>query len=541
LQTKRARASDTGQIAAPPIVHEVLRSPGQPLDPVTRAFMEPRFGYDFSEVRVHSDATAEQSARDVNAHAYTVGHDIVFGARRFVPDSHEGRRLIAHELTHVVQQSGTGGIRLDQGAVAASSIPTLPLRVQREALVKGEQVLPRVQVARDGANPKRLLLRYGDVVVATLEVRGEAADVNDIQVRDRTGARNQGQKIDTIDLDIVHPPGVTVTLKTSRPSLAKTKRQFGVLDVKVNPVEAKPPYGKDELQAWPPAHDLGTLQQRRPMSERERAEQERWRAEQRARDLDVGTQTAAAWKDYHILEGVLEHSGQSFDDLHDLGIATYLGLVPLPSIDMWNETSNAVKKELFLAAKALDQRYPGRARVHLHKADAALRAWNGKVWAAMKSGAENIETAERVTAKVGEVSLLVGETAANLIPGPVGKFLSFLYKVTKPAPKPLKEGASLEETREWMTAHSDWLESIMGGKPSGPGRRPSQKKSNPQVGKEGAKEAAKKARCYTTYLAQTAYCGETYTDDRIYDLCMANAWKNYIRCLNGLPPRPLVP
>jgi hypothetical protein len=105
LQTKPVQASNTGQIAAPPIVHEVLRSPGQPLDPATRAFMEPRFGHDFSRVRVHSDADAEQSTQDVNAHAYTVGHDIVFGAGRFAPGTNEGRRLIAHELTHVVQQS----------------------------------------------------------------------------------------------------------------------------------------------------------------------------------------------------------------------------------------------------------------------------------------------------------------------------------------------------------------------------------------------------------------------------------------------------
>lgn len=106
LQTKRVQAGDTGQFAAPPTVHEVLRSPGQPLDPGTRAFMEPRFGYDFSGVRVHSGAAAEQSARDVNAHAYTVRHIIVFGAGQFAPGTRQGRQLIAHELTHVVQQNG---------------------------------------------------------------------------------------------------------------------------------------------------------------------------------------------------------------------------------------------------------------------------------------------------------------------------------------------------------------------------------------------------------------------------------------------------
>ena len=71
--------------------------------------MEQRFGYDFSQVRVHPGRGREQSARDVNANAYTVGHDIVFGAGRFAPETHEGRRLIAHELTHVVQQSRVEG------------------------------------------------------------------------------------------------------------------------------------------------------------------------------------------------------------------------------------------------------------------------------------------------------------------------------------------------------------------------------------------------------------------------------------------------
>jgi hypothetical protein len=93
---------------APAIVHEVLCSPGQPLDAATRAYFEPRFGHDFSHVRVHTGTSAEQSARDVNAHAYTVGHDIAFGPGRSAPGTQEERRLIAHELTHVVQQAWVG-------------------------------------------------------------------------------------------------------------------------------------------------------------------------------------------------------------------------------------------------------------------------------------------------------------------------------------------------------------------------------------------------------------------------------------------------
>jgi outer membrane protein OmpA-like peptidoglycan-associated protein len=93
-------------MTSPPIVHEVLRSPGQPLDAGTRAFLEPHFGEELLRVRLHSDPLAERSAHELNARAYTVGNDIVFGAGQYVPGTHDGRRLLVHELAHVVQQSG---------------------------------------------------------------------------------------------------------------------------------------------------------------------------------------------------------------------------------------------------------------------------------------------------------------------------------------------------------------------------------------------------------------------------------------------------
>jgi hypothetical protein len=95
-----------GPDSAPPIVHDVLRSPGQPLDATARAFMEPRFGHDFSGVRVHTDAHAAESAQSVNALAYTVGSHIAFGAGQYAPGTTAGRRLLAHELTHTIQQGG---------------------------------------------------------------------------------------------------------------------------------------------------------------------------------------------------------------------------------------------------------------------------------------------------------------------------------------------------------------------------------------------------------------------------------------------------
>jgi hypothetical protein len=85
-------------------VQDVSQSPGRPLDPGTRRYMEPRFGHDFSHVRVHTDASAAESARTIGAAAYTVGRDVVFGARRYSPGTRAGRQLLAHELAHVVQQ-----------------------------------------------------------------------------------------------------------------------------------------------------------------------------------------------------------------------------------------------------------------------------------------------------------------------------------------------------------------------------------------------------------------------------------------------------
>ncbi len=129
---QRLAGSSTGQSApvAPTSVEHALAGPGRPLERALRQDMEQRFGSDFSRVRVHSGESAARSAQDVNAKAYTVGHDIVFAASQFVPGTHEGRRLIAHELTHVVQQTG-----------AQPGIPLASARsgmIQRAPLSKNE-------------------------------------------------------------------------------------------------------------------------------------------------------------------------------------------------------------------------------------------------------------------------------------------------------------------------------------------------------------------------------------------------------------------
>lgn len=117
----RRDALGAGPALAPPAVHDVLGSAGSPLDAGVRAFMEPRFGQDLSGVRVHSDAQAAASAGAVHARAYTVGSHIAFASGAYSPTTTTGLRLLAHELTHTIQQQGHAGgtlaPQLEVGAV----------------------------------------------------------------------------------------------------------------------------------------------------------------------------------------------------------------------------------------------------------------------------------------------------------------------------------------------------------------------------------------------------------------------------------------
>ncbi|WP_329433047.1 DUF4157 domain-containing protein [Streptomyces sp. NBC_01280] len=106
----RRQGSGAGPRVAPPIVHEVLRAPGEALDSATLTSMSSRFGHDFSRVRVHTGPRAAQSAAAVAARAYTVGSHVVFNSQGYRPDTSDGRRLLAHELTHVVQQPASDGL-----------------------------------------------------------------------------------------------------------------------------------------------------------------------------------------------------------------------------------------------------------------------------------------------------------------------------------------------------------------------------------------------------------------------------------------------
>lgn len=126
-------ARKTANGAAPPApnhgIDRVLGSQGRPLDPAARAYFEPRFGRDFGGVQVHTGGEAEQSAGAINARAYTVGNHIAFASAQYQPSSSEGRRLLAHELAHVVQQFSRPNFPVVQRDLATPP-PAVPTKSQ---------------------------------------------------------------------------------------------------------------------------------------------------------------------------------------------------------------------------------------------------------------------------------------------------------------------------------------------------------------------------------------------------------------------------
>ncbi|EDZ67240.1 hypothetical protein NOC27_567 [Nitrosococcus oceani AFC27] len=144
----------------PDSVHQTLASPGRPLESTLRQDMGQRFGYDFSRVRVHTSRAAEQSARDVNAHAYTVGQNIVFGAGQFAPRTQEGRRLLAHELAHVVQQSDAGELHAGKSSKKCSLSLSADCSVARKPRTGATGALPSVVQAMAREEARSVLVAY---------------------------------------------------------------------------------------------------------------------------------------------------------------------------------------------------------------------------------------------------------------------------------------------------------------------------------------------------------------------------------------------
>ncbi len=154
-QAKLQRRATGGHTltTAPPIVHQVLRSPGQPLDADTSAFMEFRFGHDFSRVRIHTDAKAAESAEAMHALAYTVGPNVVFGIGQYAPRTTGGRLLLAHELAHTVQQcSGKQRPPRKLEIASPANVSEREAHIAAAAVARGEPVnvasTGRIEIAR---------------------------------------------------------------------------------------------------------------------------------------------------------------------------------------------------------------------------------------------------------------------------------------------------------------------------------------------------------------------------------------------------------
>ena len=149
-----------------------LRS-GRPLAPAERTYFEPRFGRDFSDVRLHTDQQAAETAHAINARAFTLGRNVVFGADMYAPHSHSGRRLLAHELTHVIQQGRAGSaLSTPQSSVGET-------RVQRTLNDGHDLTSPRFSRITDleAAYDEETVIRYGATGLAVQAIQQALYDL----------------------------------------------------------------------------------------------------------------------------------------------------------------------------------------------------------------------------------------------------------------------------------------------------------------------------------------------------------------------------
>lgn len=198
----QGRANDAGSSGLETVA-TTLRQSGRLLDPPTRAFFEPRFGVDFSAVRIHTNTQASESARAVNALAYTVGHNVVFNSGQYAPQSEAGRRLLAHELTHVLQQ---GGIRSSDTPSNVQHLGARPRCLARQAVPPAAAPTPILTITRQGST--------GNTFVSS-ETISFAAQV--------TGVPNAADLINQVSWTV---RSVSANSGTGSPATATSKSQF---------------------------------------------------------------------------------------------------------------------------------------------------------------------------------------------------------------------------------------------------------------------------------------------------------------------------
>jgi hypothetical protein len=163
-------------------VNQVLQSRGQPLEDASLGLMSKRFAYDFARVRVHTDAWAAESARAVNAHAYTVGDHIVFDSGRYAPSTMAGQRLLAHELAHVVQQSAGTRRALQRDDKPEERIDVaIVFGDEADAMTEGKSYAPTAIRVTSGEDAKKKLLALGKPI-GTIYVVSHSTRAGEVQV-----------------------------------------------------------------------------------------------------------------------------------------------------------------------------------------------------------------------------------------------------------------------------------------------------------------------------------------------------------------------
>ncbi|MCA9483463.1 MAG: DUF4157 domain-containing protein [Nitrospina sp.] len=158
ISIQRKRSSAIGDApAAPAGVERVAAAPGQPLSTEARAYFEPRFGRDFSGVRVHTDSGAAEATNAINAEAFTTGNNIAFAQGNYAPETEPGRKLLAHELTHVVQQEAGGGASVQRKPVASAETPTEEEEKERAITPDAPQDFKSLKKARESVRDELVI------------------------------------------------------------------------------------------------------------------------------------------------------------------------------------------------------------------------------------------------------------------------------------------------------------------------------------------------------------------------------------------------
>jgi hypothetical protein len=263
---------------APRSVKETLQSSEQPLEPGVRSQMEGRFGMDFSRVRVHTGASAAQSAAEINARAYTVGAHIAFGAGQYRPGSAQGRELIAHELAHTAQQAGKAigldhlrigpaGGALEAQAQAASGGTALSVADPSAAgLVQRQEASPALPVATFQPAPGIFVDRAGNAVTITGNMQLTGGQATVAAARSIQDAINNtwnasfpdGHSITCTIIVTYLPPGTPPSSNATQITLDRItapSHVSGSAGSRTMTLNASEP----DATTWTPAHEFGHI------------------------------------------------------------------------------------------------------------------------------------------------------------------------------------------------------------------------------------------------------------------------------------------